>query len=189
MKLIGILNSVGLVFGLCRKSDSRVFDLTHAITPASVMSFIMADLGPRQRLVLALHACGEECREGVLHEAALATTTLHHNLTASTRRLQRVLERLVKDVSSPDKLSPNERRSYERLRYAKRLLMEDIKTQRKKLEHLNHMQNLLSKPLDKEALDGLRVESFHYLLQRLTASASSLSSTPTVDTDTARDEL
>lgn len=176
----------------CRKSDSRVFDLSHPITPASVMSFIMADLGPRQRLTLALHGCGEECREGVLHEAALATTALHHNLTTSSRRLQRVLERLVKDVPAADTPSDTltpEQRSYERLRHARTRLTEEIRTQRKKLEHLNHMQKLLSKPLNQETLDSLQVESFNYLLQKLSASSASDPSKDTASPDTARDEL
>lgn len=155
----------------------------------------MADLDPRQRLTLALRACGEECREGVLREAALAITALHHNLTTSTRRLQRVLERLVKATpaaDSPSEASAHEQRSFERLRHARVLLMRDIKTQRKKLEHLNHMQTLLSKSLDQEALDGLHAESFNHLLQTLTTSSAS--SPPTLleeaaTPDTARDEL
>lgn len=183
-----------IVHPALRKSDSRVFDLSHSITPASVISFIMADLSPRQRLTLALHACGEECREGVLHEAALASTALHHNLTTSTRRLQRVLERLVKAApaaDTPSEASAHEQRSFERLRQARVHFMRDIKTQRKKLEHLHHMLTLLSKPLDQEALDGLHVESFNHLLQTLTASSVSSPPTPPEEAaspDTARDE-
>lgn len=159
-----------------RKSDSRVFDLTHPITPASVMSFIMADLGPRQRLTLVLRTCGEQCQEGVLQEAALAATTLQHNITVSTLRLQRVLDRLVKAAPAshmPSDLPQQEQRYYERLRHARTRLMKDIKTQRKKLEHLNHLQKLLSKPLDQEALDSMRVESFNYLMEKLSATPSS----------------
>lgn len=155
----------------------------------------MADLGPRQRLTLALYGCGDECREGVLHEAALSTTTLQHNLTVSTRRLQRVIERLVKTAPVSDTPSdaslPNQQR-YERLQHARTLLMKDIKTHRKKLEHLNHIQELLSKPLNQGALDSLRVESFNYLLQTLAASSTSSSSIPPDEAttpDTPRDEL
>ncbi|KAG0725040.1 Thioredoxin domain-containing protein 11 [Chionoecetes opilio] len=138
-----------------RKSESRVFDLSHPITPASVLSFIMADLGPRQRITLALQACGEPCREGVLHEAALTSTTLHHNITLSTSRLQRLLDRLVKAgpaTHTAADFSLREQRQYERLWHARSRLVKDIKTQRKKLEHLNHMQKLLSKPSIKRLL-------------------------------------
>ncbi|KAG0730340.1 Thioredoxin domain-containing protein 11 [Chionoecetes opilio] len=162
-----------------RKSESRVFDLSHPITPASVLSFIMADLGPRQRITLALQACGEPCREGVLHEAALTSTTLHHNITLSTSRLQRLLDRLVKAgpaTHAAADFSLREQRQYERLWHARSRLVKDIKTQRKKLEHLNHMQKLLSKPLDQAALDSMRVESFNYLMEKLSATPSSSSS-------------
>ena len=155
-----------------------MFDLTHPITPASVISFIMADLGPRHRLALALHACGEQCQEGVLHEAAIASTTLQHNITVSTLRLQRVLERLVKAVPSSQAatdLHEHDQRYYERLRRAKTRLMKDIKTQRNRLEHLNHIQKLLSRPLDQEALDSMRVESFNYLVEKLSTDPSSSS--------------
>ena len=160
------------------------------------MSFIMADLGPRHRLTLALHVCGEQCREGVLHEAAIATTTLQHNITVSTLRLQRVLDRLVKAAltsHTASDLPQGDQRYYERLRHAKTRLIKDIKVQRKKMEHLNHIQKLLSRPLDQEALDSMRVESFNYLMEKLSAapssSFSSSSSQEPSSPDTAHDEL
>ncbi|KAK4316919.1 hypothetical protein Pmani_011968 [Petrolisthes manimaculis] len=78
-----------------RKGDSQVLDSSQALTPASLLTFLVSNMEPRHRLALALDMCSEECRTLVLQQAMLATSHLHHGISQANNRLHHILAQLV----------------------------------------------------------------------------------------------
>lgn len=131
-----------------RKGESRIFDTSQQLTPASLMSFLVTTLTPSHRLALAVSLCGDQCKEQVFQMARLATTQLHHSLSSSTTRLLLVLDKLAgltqdSSVKSLDKMDSH-LAHYQTLFHMKKLLAKDIKRQRIKLSYLIEIQKFLS---------------------------------------------
>ncbi|XP_071521287.1 thioredoxin domain-containing protein 11 isoform X2 [Panulirus ornatus] len=153
-----------------RKSDSRVFDSTHPLTPASLMSFLVANLDPSRRIALALSNCQDQCHEQVVQAATVMTTQLHHKLTASTVRLQYVLDRLVrltgKDTIPQD--AAHREAHYYALMNRKMQLVKDINTERVRLYHLSQLQKLLRVPPENKELTQHSdlLKSVYYITQK-----------------------
>lgn len=155
---------------LFRKSDSRVFDSIHPLTPASLMSFLVANLDPSRRIALALSNCQDRCHEQVVQAATVMTTQIHHELTATTVRLQHVLDRLVK-ITSEDRIPQDTARweaHYHVLMDIKMQLVKDIKKERIRLYHLSQIQKLLQVPPEKKKLTHHNdlLESVQYITQK-----------------------
>ncbi|XP_042230966.1 thioredoxin domain-containing protein 11-like isoform X2 [Homarus americanus] len=171
-----------------RKSESRVFDLSHPLTPANLMSFLVANLDPTHRLALALSACQDDCREQVVQAATVITTRLHHEITTTTGRFQKILDRLVK-MTEEDKMltdSTHWEVHYHLLIHTKFRLAKEIKKQRSRLHHLGQIQKVLSEPPEKKGLPNPSelLKSLRYILQR-----SSNSKGKPVDPSAYHDEL
>lgn len=135
-----------------RKSESRIFDSNNALTPANLLSFIVANLDAGHRLMLALSTCQEECKEKVLQAARLTTTQLHHSLTTSSAKLQHIMDQISKVIISEkqDKSSAHKTAHYHLLAFTKAHLVRQIKKLRIKLVHLSQLNKLLSVALEKQ---------------------------------------
>nr|XP_045596949.1 thioredoxin domain-containing protein 11-like isoform X2 [Procambarus clarkii] len=165
-----------------RKGDSRVFDSSRPLTPANLMSFLVANLDPSHRLALALSTCHDHCREQVVQAVTTATTQLHHDITASTVRLKHVLDRLVKIKDDSSQNNSHLEVHYHLLVHTKMQLVQEIQKQRFKLHHLSQVQTLLPLPPEKNEMlkKSELLKSLQYILQASSNSKDKFSNPRTL---------
>lgn len=154
-----------------RKSESRIYDSNRPLTPANLLSFVVANLGAGHRLLLALSTCREECEEQVLQASRVTTTQIHHTLTTSTAKLQHVVDRIAKLIADSNgkgsHFSSHNMAHYNLLTLTKAHLVRQIKKQRIKLIHLGQLNKLLSVALEKPIpVYGELLKSVYYITRR-----------------------
>lgn len=147
-----------------------MLDSSQALTPVSLLTFLVSNMEPRHRLALALDMCSEECRTLVLQQAALATTNLHHRINHATLRLHHLLAQLVRVLSlHPTNVGSNPQ--YRILHYTKLHLARELRVLRLKLHHIDHIKKLLTQSSEEEMPNNVALfESFQYLIQKTSYS-------------------